>query len=119
MSQAKTITQVLQAAKYIIEEVGWSQSAFFRDLQGHAIIGGQEAVEADYTQLGSVCLEGAINLVEADPELKSQTLEILGNMTRNKYGRYSSVLWFNDSVSTTKQDVVALLDQAIEEERTR
>jgi hypothetical protein len=114
MSQAKTSTEVLKAVEWILENVGWSQSANFRDKDGQTI-GSCVSQRLDPEQahkLGSVCLNGALLLVETTREnydaARARLIKALPNHLR-------TVMGFNDNEKTTKDKVLKVVRKAIKE----
>jgi len=114
MSQAKSVKQVLQAAEWIIQNVGWSQFANFRDKNGQVAGYVSKLSDSDYANLGSVCLNGAVQLVKANYALKLKALVLLDAAAGKGCG-FSSITAFNDLSSTTKNKVLSMIRRVIQE----
>lgn len=94
--KAKTPTEVLKAAKWILENVGWIKD---RDV--------------DYVNLKPIgfCALGALKEVEREDDKAALfTLAV----ARLQDAMECSVCKFNDSPVTTKEDVIKAFDRAIE-----
>src|ERR1700722_11488371 len=101
MSMAKTSTEVLKAIEWIITNVGWSQGANFRDKDDQKI-GSCVSETLDPEQahkLGSVCLNGALLLVETTKENRELAEARLVKSLPN----HLTVMGFNDNEKTTKE----------------
>lgn len=106
MSEAKTPKEVLQAMEWMLENVGWTRAVAYRNKDG---------IEIDYDDtnllmmsLGSMCLLGAENLVEANEAIKSDARRIF--LDANKV---PGLVWFNDLLARDKEDVIQALRKAI------
>lgn len=104
--KAKTSTEVLQAAKWILENVGWFQGNWsYSDPQS-----GEEV---------AFCALGAINKVEDGGQnkalAKTRLMEALPKKAKREYANRSwrDIATFNDDKKTTKRMVLALFDRAI------
>lgn len=116
MSKAKSVKQVLKAARWILIHLGWTQSVYFRDKKGNALVGtfvdpvdGQHRSPEFPDQLGSCCMVGAIEMVETTPRWRAATIAYLSPRMSPNIG-----LW-NDMPERTKEEVLAVLEQAIKE----
>lgn len=94
MSKAKTTKEVLKAAKWMLENVGWNKGEF-----------------AKYSPNGtpiSFCAAGAINRVEVNND-------VLRGRARDKVSKTvgQNLVHFNDHPDTTKEQVLLVFDQAI------
>lgn len=104
MNQAKDSTEVLKAALWIIDNVGWVKGTFHKE---------------DWT---GFCALGAINMVDATPVNKYEAKMRLVKLVPNKYlgeGLMTSIpvsriANFNDHPKTTKKKVINLFKKAIE-----
>lgn len=102
MSKAKTTTEVLKAAKWMLENVGWSQGTSYRDANGAPAF----FPHRDLSVIKSMCLVGAFNLVDTlNPLLRNEAIISL----KTKGGILNTLESFNDNPLTTKKDVIALL----------
>lgn len=96
--KAKTSTEVLQAAKWILENVGWTRKQFTKTNGKGKVVG--------------VCASQALYSVEIDNdtygyirgEARRRLEEVIGN----------DIVGFNDRPSTKKRDVVRAFKKAIE-----
>lgn len=97
----QTETQVLQEARRLLVNKGWTQHAYARDSNGYsAIVSGREPV--------CFCLSGAINQVsdtsvDADVLAKNRIMSFID----------TNIPSWNDKANRTKEEVIALLDRAI------
>ena len=90
---AKNVREVLIAAKWMLENVGWHKGSFVRYKKHKPI---------------SFCLAGALeNVYASERILISQAVGVLWNIIKD------NVVHYNDSPQTTKEDILALLDKAI------
>lgn len=106
--KASTVKEVLIAAKWILENVGWCQGAYYKDKNGlktsvFAIKSGDS--------LDCCCLVGACNLVDTDFYLSHCAVQSLGIVVGNQH-----VPTWNDSKGRTKEEVIAAINTAIEKE---
>jgi hypothetical protein len=95
MSQAKTVKQVLTAAKWMIENIGWTKGIFAvynKEMNGPV----------------AFCAAGAINRVEVD---NYNLLSSARMMVSDAAGQ--NLVSFNDGPNTTKEDVLKAFDKAI------
>jgi hypothetical protein len=104
MSQAKTAKEVLIAAEWILNHLGWTQKAFFRDAKGDKILDSDR--QAIQRAAKSVCLVGAIRLVDTSDEMLWQARSQLYRVINAPYT-------FNDAHGRTKKQVLAVLRKAI------
>jgi hypothetical protein len=116
MSKAKSVKQVLKAARWILTHLGWTQSAYFRDKEGNALVCAfidpvdhQRRSPEVPDQLGSCCMVGAIELVETTPRLRAETIAYLSPRMSPNIGPW------NDMQGRTKEEVLTVLEQAIKE----
>lgn len=104
-----TVTS-LEAAKAILETRGWTKGEFARDAQGRPteIFGGHPTC---YCALGALYL---VNRMEDNhPAVCTALRESAPE--RFKYGSYEdTIAKFNDHKDTTKEDVLAWFDRAIQ-----
>jgi hypothetical protein len=84
---ARTVREVLIAAKWILEHVGWCQGYFSVSSNGKCV---------------GFCSTGAIHTVHAKPSLIAKTMLVMQGITT-----------FNDEPSTTLPMVLARFDEAI------
>lgn len=103
--KAKTVKEVIIAAKWILENVGWHKGNMFRDVKGKAIISSTAVLNPE--RVGSVCAAGAVRLVDKFPSLEENTLRALSA----QMGR--PVWLWNDTIASSKKEVLDLFDQAI------
>lgn len=100
--KAKTAKELLIAAKWILEHVGWCQHVSCR-WPGPDVMGkGRGSPEA-------YCLTGAMNVVECEPSCPWPDATMLVSIL---IGSDQVAVW-NDDPKRTKKQVLALLDKAI------
>ena len=104
--KAKTVKEVLIAAKWILENVGWCQKAYVTtkddklgfDPDGSAAIGDVKAA----------CALGSIYMVQSDNhDLRPGAVDVLQNEVIN-------ITNWNDDPARTKQEVLDMFTRAIE-----
>lgn len=107
----KTST-VLEKAKAVLVEKGWTQQAFARDERNrHSPIHSPEAT--------CFCTLGALELVtghmarSTEHAVRAQTA-LERTLLKRVFGDDSPIQTFNDDENTTKEDVLAWFDRAIE-----
>jgi hypothetical protein len=118
--QAKSVKQVLKAVEWILLNVGWTKFANFRDKDGQAIgwaiddnLDPMRYPDLDpmrYPDLGSVCINGAVQLVNCSYKLKANALHLLDESVPEGIG---SAMSLNDSENSTKEVMVKLVRRAI------
>lgn len=102
MSKAKTVDEVLTAVEWMLENVGWSQGRSYRDAHGMPLDSGG----VDISKIGSMCLVGAINLVEVENrEILSRAARLLNTVNHG-------IVVFNDYPGRTKEEVIAGIRKA-------
>lgn len=102
--QAKSVKEVLIAMKWILENIGWCQGSNF--------IVKNTLERTDYfpkKELDSVCLLGALHAIETDETIRDNACCLLQNMVNG-----TGLSIWNDNSKRSKQQVLNLLDQAIE-----
>lgn len=105
--KAKTATEVLQAARWILENVGWCQGSYYKDKNGSVV-----GLSARYNpeNVACACALGSIYLVEADdPHSIDNAITALAEASK-----LDSIADFNDDPVRTKEEVLNLFDRAIE-----
>ena len=108
--QAKTVKEVMIAARWIIDNFGWCQGSFYKGKNGERVY---RDMLHDKEQLGCCCLVGALRLVEADHDIYNQT--VFNLCVQNKVVPLGTNLTtWNDEPGRTKEQVIKLLDKAIE-----
>jgi hypothetical protein len=101
MSQAKTVKQVLTAAKWMIENIGWTKGSY-------------RAYDEEKKTIG-FCSLGALDAVEANGKVKGQAQAHMYYMIP---GRAGVAAWQDDAVRT-KQEVLDFFDKAIATKPTK
>jgi hypothetical protein len=104
--KATTVKQTLIAAHWILTHYGWCQDSYFVDDQGQAIWYGSK-------YLGGCCLSGALVLVETEDSNYRFDAELLLLKVSNTSQTHNIAVW-NDIKGRTKDQVLELLNQAIE-----
>jgi hypothetical protein len=114
--QAKTVKQGLIAVKWMLKNIGWCQQRYYQDSEGENL--GLYDVQnflSSAKKVCSMCLEGAIELVEVDDErVRGGMYDALDAVLDARYGK-GNLTRFNDLKSTSKGDVLDVVDQAIKE----
>lgn len=100
MSKSKTVEEVLIAAKWLLQNVGWVQNLSIKfDHKSGKVIG--------------VCAGEALFAVEAESEIISnEAILRLGEAIGMR-----DIVAYNDDPSTTKEEVLAAFDRAIQESK--
>jgi hypothetical protein len=120
MSKAKTVKEVLVAAKWILENIGWHQGSFYKDKKDNRMIYPIDITSPDVlSTLGSFCAVGAINVVEKadyNPDTETSALQQKTFDTLVEFLPFSvrNIPYWNDAIGRTKQEVLAVFDKAIE-----
>lgn len=112
MRQARSVNEVLKAVEWILLNVGWTQNASFCDKDGN-ILGHCTDNSLDkqlYPQVASVCISGAVGLVNTNQHLKNEAMLRLNKAVS---GNDPSAMYLNDKVGTTKRRMLALVRRAI------
>lgn len=104
--KAKTAKEVLIAARWIIENVGWCQNAYYKDANGET---GWNFINPPVS-VSCACASGAIYFVEADSELHVAALNIL---FKNIPPIGTTISGWNDQPGRTKKQVLAAFNKAI------
>lgn len=104
--QATTSDQVLRAAMWIIDNVGWTQRSARRDKLGNRLFAN------DLHQLGSVCAIGAVFVVDAPPDSKNDAHRRLDRTCLRLYSTHC--MSYNDRFETTKEDILQLFQDTLD-----
>jgi len=99
---ATTAREVLIATKWILENFGWTKAHFSR--KNH------------HGELVSFCLVGAVEQVFTPENVKEKALNLIQSSIYDE-GIYNSIIIYNDISSTTKEDIIRVLDRAISYEQ--
>lgn len=106
--KAKTTKEVLKAVEWLLTNVGWCQGFNYRDTGGRSRY--IDEIDQDPKMLGSMCILGAFELVEANP----RQIEVARKHFKTvNYINYVSD--FNDDKKRTKEEVLAAVRKAINE----
>lgn len=101
MNKANSAKEVLIAARWIIDNVGWCKNTFQK-------YGKNSNVPVAF------CLDGALNNVDASDSLRISAKNLVRNNLPRPFKRnYSGVWVFNDDKKTTKRKVVNFLTEVI------
>lgn len=100
--KAKNVKQVLEAARWILENVGWGTMYYGQTQMGMPLAMGQ--VHCDTK---CACATGAIWMVEAKEELKNQAEDLL----KEEVGTH--VPFWNDARGRTKEEVIDVFTRVI------
>lgn len=112
MSKAETPKQVLVAARWIAKKLGWCQWSFFRDKEGAVLTDMFVLGSHHIDRVASVCMLGALRLVETDEETRADAKSLLSKSLPT--GSYSTISSYNDYGTTSKEDVLKVFDKAID-----
>ena len=117
MSDLLKPSEILKRAREIISDpLRWTKGAFARDPEGFDL-DSEEAYSADLASC-SFCSIGAVKRAMG-PHASSTLYELEKNtkkfLYKSVFGPHVSTASFNDSPSTTHQDVMAAFDRAIAE----
>lgn len=98
--KAKTSTEVLQAAKWILENVGWCKKLYTKTTMEGKVVG--------------VCASQALYSVEIENDPNGIILGQARRRLENVIG--NDIIGFNDRSTTKKRDVVRAFKKAIDGE---
>src|SRR5215472_16812630 len=101
---AKSTKEVLVAAKWMLENVGWTQRKFARNKMGNSC-----ALD-DYEQVACYCAAGAIFAVKSESEIFINQARIA---LRGAMDAGSLVTW-NDEPGRTREQVLEAFQKAID-----
>lgn len=105
--KAKTVKEVLTAARWILENVGWCQQSYYKTKAGDERFNIEEVSVSE--DIGCACAIGSIYLVEvSDPDLRHKAVAVLEKITN-----YKNLANWNDAPERTKKDVVKLFSKGI------
>lgn len=111
MSKAKSVKEVLIAARWIIDNVGWCQLSYFQTKNGDRLSWSVIRDLLTNSDIRAVCAIGAIQLVDTDTDVELLQFDA-ENLLNEMVGCH--VVFWNDDASRTKQEVLDLYDRAIE-----
>lgn len=106
MPNPKTVRATLKQARRLIAEKGWTQDTYARDANG-------ERVDEDSRQATCFCIYGAVKRAKPQWLVEQDTMDCLDDLAAGITG-FRNIVGFNDRPTTTREDVLAALDQAIE-----
>src|SRR5579864_3532675 len=95
--KAKSVKEVLIAARWIIDNIGWCQKSYYQTKSGER----RFDIEHSYGDVGSVCSVGAIGFVETDNKLRDKACDFLEGVLGNLDG----IPTWNDKPERTKEEV--------------
>lgn len=99
MSQAKSVKEVLIAARWLLVKHGWNQN------QSHY----------ENEDKHSFCAAGAIENVQGKNALKLQAQNALARvLSGNDFGAVGTIVSWNDHPARTKKEVLKAFDKTIE-----
>lgn len=108
-SKAKTVREVLVAAKWIIENVGWCQEYYATDAEGNYAIYDSKAA-------CHFCPEGAVNAVLCDKMVRYEAIDLLDRLVPARLidkDADSNIVIYNDTPGRTLKQVLKTFDVAI------
>ena len=98
--RANTAKEVLVATKWIIQNIGWCKGNFSKMENGKPV---------------AFCIQGALNVIEMSQyHLYYEAAQLIKNVLVDS-GRHNTgfIAGYNDAHSTTKKDVIKVLNEAI------
>ena len=95
-----SVKEVLTAAKWILQNVGWTKGALARDAAG-------EWVRSNEPSATCFCIRGAVSATTFDRRSKATAEDAMRDTLTN-----GSLVEFNDSQATVKP-ILALIDRTI------
>lgn len=98
MSEAKSVKQVLVAAKWMIQNIGWCKGDFFKFKDGKEV---------------AYCLSGATGRVQTDPSLRQAANLLISQFIKEDPAFTGHIPSWNDAPYRTKEQVISLLNKAI------
>lgn len=98
MSKEQSLKDTLVEARSLIQDVGWTQGTYATYAEGNKVIG--------------YCALGALSATHAGPEIRHDAIMRLSKQTVQYNG--SDIVSYNDAEGRTKEEVLAVFDQAIE-----
>lgn len=103
---ATSVKEVLVAARWIVENIGWCQRAAMIDKKGKRL----NVLSGLNKEADAFCMAGAVNVVNTgnDFSLVADSFKLL-----NKEADGNFITW-NDTLGRTKEEVLALFDRVIE-----
>jgi hypothetical protein len=109
--KATTPKEVLIATKWILTNFDWCQGSWYKAADDKAI-SSRDILEGR-VQLNSCCLDGALSLVDCDVSAAWSKANDLLEQDEAVHGMDGLVHW-NDTKGRTKEQVINLLNRAIE-----
>jgi hypothetical protein len=101
--------RVLEEARRLLLEKGWTQGTFARDRKG-------DAIEFDSPRAACFCTSGAIMRVGESPD---RSAEFYAFRALRKFLGDQTIAEWNDDPRRTREDVLGLFDRAIAAESAR
>ena len=114
--KAKSVKEVLIAAKYLLKNVGWCQEYYAKKHDRDLWINSNSDLKDQFTsqeakEIIGFCSIGAIRAVEAtDVKTKLDAIEAIRSVIPPSYRTITS---WNDFSDRTKEQVLAVFDRAI------
>lgn len=102
--QAKNVKETLTAMEWMLINVGWTQDVAYRDKQGDTLL---EVYPIDFSEVGSMCLIGALAAVETTPGVYHSTIRALAKELPDV-----NLSSFNDRPGQTLQGVLKVIRKA-------
>lgn len=111
MSKAKTVEGVLKASLRRIRH-RWTKGSWKKE----------RPLEAQFDGRGtnSYCLVGSVTGGKTDPdnEIQARALRLIEEEIQRRTGRRQSIPGFNDAQSTRQEDVIAVVEGALQRAKT-
>ena len=105
--KAKTGVEVLKAMEWLLTNIGWCQHFSYRDKSGACMY--IPTTNAQYKELGSMCLLGAMAVVDTEPRHAWAAVNLILDVNEPDF----HLAHFNDTPGRTKEQVIKLLHKAI------
>jgi hypothetical protein len=102
-----TVTDTLTKAKALLMDRGWTQSAFARDKDGKPIMSKDETATC-------YCMLGAIQASCCQRWDGCYAVAAVAEVMSSEGGRLPDLAFFNDYPDRTLDEVIALIDKAIQ-----
>lgn len=104
--KAKTVKEVLAAAEWLLTNIGWTQGAGYRDKEGKRLNVNKYSPVNNLPQIRSMCLLGALYLVEATGATYIKAVRLLEDVG------HTPVMMLNDRQGQTLQGVLKVIRKA-------
>lgn len=100
-----TKKEIIAKAKEIIIREGWIKGSYYRPGEGYCMMGALRKAAWGSYRFGGSWLDEPANFEEYNQAQVCIETKAIGGVT---------IAWFNDKPTTTKEDVIAAFDKALE-----